>query len=293
MHRNRVGIWTLCVNLLVIAGGAAGSDPQASPAEQFAKLAKQYQSASSSGRVLTDEERLEFVGQTYRARNRLAEQLVELAEKYPNDPIAIDALIQAVWQVNGTPWPVEIIGNDNEGWRRAFVLLERDHIESDKLGPVCQRIAYGFCKEYEHFLRAVLEKNPHREVQAQAGLSLAHFLSGRRERVDLVRDTPELAREFADLYGREYLAELQRQDHGKPLGEAESLFEKAVKEYGDVKTPEGDTIGDKARAALFELQHLTVGKEAPEIAGVDQEGKQFKLSDYRGSVVLLDFWNEY
>jgi peroxiredoxin len=37
---------------------------------------------------------------------------------------------------------------------------------------------------------------------------------------------------------------------------------------------------------------LAVGKEAPEIEGEDQEGKKFKLSDYRGKVVLLDLWRD-
>jgi cytochrome oxidase Cu insertion factor (SCO1/SenC/PrrC family) len=32
------------------------------------------------------------------------------------------------------------------------------------------------------------------------------------------------------------------------------------------------------------------GQPAPEITGVDQDSKQFKLSDYRGKVVMLDFW---
>ena len=31
-------------------------------------------------------------------------------------------------------------------------------------------------------------------------------------------------------------------------------------------------------------------KTAPDIVGTDQDGKEFKLSDYRGKVVLLDFW---
>lgn len=31
-------------------------------------------------------------------------------------------------------------------------------------------------------------------------------------------------------------------------------------------------------------------KRAPEIVGVDADGKNFQLSDYRGKVVLLDFW---
>jgi cytochrome oxidase Cu insertion factor (SCO1/SenC/PrrC family) len=34
------------------------------------------------------------------------------------------------------------------------------------------------------------------------------------------------------------------------------------------------------------------GQRAPEITGVDGDGVQFKLSDYRGKVVLLDFWFE-
>ncbi len=30
---------------------------------------------------------------------------------------------------------------------------------------------------------------------------------------------------------------------------------------------------------------------APEIQGIDADGVSFKLSDYRGQVVLLDFWS--
>jgi hypothetical protein len=35
------------------------------------------------------------------------------------------------------------------------------------------------------------------------------------------------------------------------------------------------------------------GKPAPEIEGTDLDGKSFKLSDYRGKVVLLDFWGHW
>jgi len=56
--------------------------------------------------------------------------------------------------------------------------------------------------------------------------------------------------------------------------------------------PDGDAIGEKAAAELFEVRHLLVGRPAPEIEGRDQDGREFKLSDYRGKVVLLDFWSE-
>jgi hypothetical protein len=36
-----------------------------------------------------------------------------------------------------------------------------------------------------------------------------------------------------------------------------------------------------------------VGVSAPEIEANDLDGKRFKLSDYRGKVVLLDFWGNW
>ena len=44
---------------------------------------------------------------------------------------------------------------------------------------------------------------------------------------------------------------------------------------------------------MFEIRHLAIGREALEIEEVDQDGQQFKLSDYRGKVVLLYFWSEF
>lgn len=37
----------------------------------------------------------------------------------------------------------------------------------------------------------------------------------------------------------------------------------------------------------------TIGAEAPEITGLDLDGVEFNLSDYRGKVVLLDFWGDW
>jgi hypothetical protein len=162
-------IVVLTLGLWATPGGCRGEDKPATPAGQFKALLKEYQEASGGG-VSSDEERLKFIGQVYRLRNALAMKFIELAETYPNDPVAVDALMQAVWQVNGTPWPVELVGRDDVQ-ARALALLQRDHIKSAKLGPACQRLAFGFRKEYEPFLRAVLEKSPHREVQAQAGPS--------------------------------------------------------------------------------------------------------------------------
>ncbi len=65
----------------------------------------------------------------------------------------------------------------------------------------------------------------------------------------------------------------------------------AEKDLRDVAgiTKDADLLA-QAKDALFEIENLQVGCKAPEIAGVDVEGVEFKLSDYRGKVILLDFW---
>jgi hypothetical protein len=267
-----------------------GQDPDATPTGQFKALRREYDRASSSGAPLTDAERLKFIGRVYRHRNALAQKFLELAEKHPADPVALDALIQAVWQVNTVPWPVELVAEDTVR-AKAFALIQRDHIRSDKLGPLCQRVSCGLSKDYETFLRAVLAKNPHKTVRAAASLALGHYLNNRLQWVALCRERPRLAREFAGLYGKAYLAELERQDRGQALQEVEAVFAKTAEKYGDVKLPDGDTVAQRARTELFEIRHLSVGKEAPDIEGEDQDGRRFKLRGYRGKVILLDFWS--
>jgi hypothetical protein len=77
------------------------------------------------------------------------------------------------------------------------------------------------------------------------------------------------------------------------LKESEELLRRAADKFCDVKLASGGTVGDKANSELDDVLHLTVGKFAPDIEGEDQDGKKFKLSDYRGKVVLLDFWHQY
>jgi len=48
-----------------------------------------------------------------------------------------------------------------------------------------------------------------------------------------------------------------------------------------------------ANGSIFELENLQVGMPAPEIEGNDLDGVAFKLSDYRGKVVVLDFWGDW
>lgn len=46
-------------------------------------------------------------------------------------------------------------------------------------------------------------------------------------------------------------------------------------------------------SCLYKMKNLQIGQVAPEISGADSDGKAFKLSDYRGKVVLLIFWGDW
>src|SRR5437879_968572 len=79
---------------------------------------------------------------------------------------------------------------------KARAILLRGHVKSAKLVEACRRVQYGFRKECETFLRAVLETNPHRDVRALACLRLAQFLNGRLQRLDVIKERPEMARRY-------------------------------------------------------------------------------------------------
>ena len=284
-----MALLVLLLSLSLASAEDKGQDRPPTPAEQYRAILLEYQKAASGGGG-SDEERRKIIARVDSLREGIARKFLQLAEKYPKDPIAVDALTQAIWMVNNNPYPTG--GKDSPG-ARAMALLLRDYLRSDKLGPICQRINAGFRKEYETFLRTLLEQNPHRNVQALACLSLAQFLNNRMQRLDQIKEQPELAREYERLFGKDYLAELRRQNRAKVSSEIEALFERAGAKYADEKIPYAGTVGEKVKAELFEFRHLLVGKVAPALEGVDQDGKRFKLSDYRGKVVLLDFWNEY
>ena len=46
-------------------------------------------------------------------------------------------------------------------------------------------------------------------------------------------------------------------------------------------------------APVQQQRRLQVGETAPEIEGNDLDGKAMKLSDFRGKVVVLDFWGDW
>jgi thiol-disulfide isomerase/thioredoxin len=107
----------------------------------------------------------------------------------------------------------------------------------------------------------------------------------------------QLAPVVLEGWGADVLDRIKRLDPRALEAEAEREFERLVREYPDVphndKIRQPGTLGTVAAGYLHELRDLAVGRPAPEIEGVDLDGRRFRLSEYRGSVVVLDFGSHF
>jgi hypothetical protein len=71
------------------------------------------------------------------------------------------------------------------------------------------------------------------------------------------------------------------------------LYETIMAKYADLEMGRDRKLGDVVEGQLFALKNLKIGKVAPDIEGHDLDEVDFKLSDYRGKVVVLDFWGDW
>ena len=210
-----------------------------------------------------------------------AGRFLELAEEHPQDPAAADALLWVVDKVPGKPETT-----------RALAMLRRHHLRSERLGPASGQIADARSTAAEPLLRAVLDRSPHRDVQARACYHLAALLDREAVLVDQLTARPDLAPRVLQYYGKDYgehLASLKADELAK---QRERVYERLLKSFPDVETRDA-TMGQIAEKMLFRIRHLSIGKAAPEIKGEDISGNEFRLSDYRGKVVMLTFWGHW
>jgi hypothetical protein len=233
----------------------------AGAAEQYQALLQDFQKAEQEFTkayrdAKTDDDRQKVIKEKYPALQKFPARFLELAQKNPKDPVALDAVLWVLLNTEGGPE----VG-------KAMDLLVQNHLTNPKLLPLCQQLAQAPLNVGEKVLRGVLDKNPSRELKGQAGLSLALALKNQSEQEPSANSK-------------------------KQAEEAEKLLDDVVTKYGDIKTERG-TLADLAKPELYEIRHLAVGKVAPEIEAEDSDGKKFKLSEYRGKVVVLDFWAKW
>jgi hypothetical protein len=221
------------------------------------------------------------------------ERLQDLLEKNPQEKDA--AVTASQWILNNSYG-----GDENEKTRaRTLDFLITNHADNPKIAITLGGLSNMPSAKAEEFLRAVLAKNPAKDAQGKANLYLGSYLKSVAEMVKNIKETPEEAKRLESFLGKETFAKLKEADADKIAKEAVAVFEQAAAKYGDVvlftnpKTKKNTTIADRASGELFEIRNLSIGKPVPDIEGEDLDGKPFKLSDYRGKVVVIDFWGNW
>ncbi len=175
----------------------------------------------------------------------------------------------------------------------AYDLIVTSYLDSDAILPVCRRswTNAAMTTHAEAFLRAALIRSKNANVRAMACLGLARH---QRELAWTIQELrhPVRAKRLQGLLPPGYTGRIEGLVPEQLMGEAASLCERTIKEFGDAR-PMGKqlpTLGQEAEGFLFELRNLQVGCTLPEIDGADLDGKPMKLSEFRGKVMVLNFW---
>ena len=154
----------------------------------------------------------------------------------------------------------------------------------------------------ERLLRTLIGVNLGPAVQGPSLLGLAKLLHAQAtlSRRLSGASTSQLAR-YKRSYGAAYVERVAKLDSDALVTAATAALERVISRYADIdgevklngRVVMSGTLGDQAKPVLLEITQLSVGNVAPEITAEDLEGVPFKLSDYRGKVVMLDFWGHW
>jgi hypothetical protein len=140
--------------------------------------------------------------------------------------------------------------------------LIEEHTTSPELKPIVEAtgmLSRGMDEgEFRAMLQNVIDRNPVVAIKAQAFFSRAMSVKYDRGASDDAK--AQMEQDFANVIAL---------------------------------LPEDDLLSMRARGPSFEKERLQIGMKAPEIVGKDLFGETFQLSDYRGKVVMLDFWGDW
>jgi hypothetical protein len=186
------------------------------------------------------------------------------------------------------------IGRGHTDRAELLGLIEKNHMQREELAAQCNMLA----RDEEPLAREIVERSmkdsPHAAVRGHATFALAQAAlrdADAAQRMRDEKDEEKLAR-LRKFTPADQLAKLDSMDIPAVRKDAEAMLERVANEYADVSAGKR-TLGEQASNQLFEMRHLVVGKPAPDIEAEDLAGTPFKLSDYRGKVVLLDFWGHW
>lgn len=243
-------------------------------AEQLAAIKTQYTKANSdfrkAARGVTDsDERMKLSTEFRKSISELTSNAMTLATENMKDDAAIDAI----------SWVASM--GDPAQKTKAIDLAMENFADSPGIKDIAVSLARSApSQKSEDLLKSLLEKSPHKEVQAAALYSMTQFY-------DSVMRGQEYAKKNEEYKAPDFIKEFDADSVNM-----EALYEKLENDFGDLSGGR-TTYGEIASKALFEIRYLSIGKVAPNIEGKDLDGEEFQLTDYRGKVVVIDFWGDW
>jgi peroxiredoxin len=247
--------------------------------------------------------------------NRMINQFLELEIKYRGTAVGFSALHHLVTHassVGDNTFPVSVARIT------ALDILSKHYADNPNLDLVMRWLNTGPRQiETRKYLRLWSNSNQ-REVRGNARYTLAKILCKDVTVPAQLKSKFELFKEYPDKFADEikrYSKIMKKWDVPHPeesRREAVQLIKEIKEEYADVleskstqygpilfqnngESSEGyfktnrRQLGVLAEGLEFTINHLIVGREAPEIDQPDAFGKPLKLSDYRGKVVVIMF----
>jgi hypothetical protein len=188
------------------------------------------------------------------------EMVLQRAQRDAKDPAGGDLLAWIV--TNGRGNRTNVIQDT------ALARLIETYPDHAVLEDVCRTLSRSNIGERNAppALKLILGKTSKSSIKAAAAIGLAHWLETKNNRLGDRLDEAE-----------------------KTAQEAEKYFLLVVEQYGK----DQPALLKQAERDLKAFRKFRVGKIASDIAAGDLDEKPFKLSDYRGKVVLLDFWGHW
>ena len=207
-----------------------------------------------------------------------SKQFLINAKKYPGTDAGRDSALFAVGQLSG---------QQKTAATKLLVDYYADKIKLSKIvDSLKQEVPSG---EIEDLFHSVINKASSDPVKAYSMFGFAKYIN----QIAFFKKTLEYNPEFAQRLPSEQLEYINR-----PRSDAEKvalaeMLRTVIDNYGEITYQGRRTFGEVANSELFELENLQVGQVSPEIEGRDLDDIPFRLSDYRGKIVMLDFWGHW
>jgi hypothetical protein len=209
---------------------------------------------------------------------------------------AVDAAIE-----KGGPIPAIAMsppGKLLDEHKRHFIKATRTYAETDAVIPFhvwILRNSYG--KQDERVVMASLSTLISEHVASPLMVDVPEAVAALSEKIGEPRmksilKAIESKNKNSDVQGAAKLVRLRSVIQNAPISSKEYMMAKLELLGAKERVKDGD-LASRIQATIDDREGLAGGDLAPEIDGVDMDGVAFKLSDYKGKVILLDFWGDW